>query len=493
MKREITCIIGVVLAGPVLADNCDELSKLNVADTVIEKAEIIADGRYTPEGSEPITNLPEFCRLSAVLLPSDDSHIEMEIWLPEQNWNGKFLAVGNGGWAGSISYSAMADGLRRNYAVASNDTGHKEYSAAFAMGHPEKLVDFGYRAMHEMVVQSKKIIKNYYENAAQFSYFQGCSTGGRQGLMSAQRFPEDFDAIIAGAPVNNMFLVSASQMYSMVSMLEDQSLYLPENKIRLLHDAILKACEVNDRVQDGFLNNPETCNFDPSVLQCESGDSSSCLTPRQVESVRRAYSPVKLRTGEEVYPGHAPGFELDWRMMEAGTMPSTLQSDTFQYIVHESPEWDWHSFDLDIDTPLALQKAGSVHAVDPDLGEFKANGGKLIIYHGWNDPGPSPYNTINYYNNVLETMGTDQSDWMRVFMVPGMGHCRGGIGPDQADYLSAIEKWREGNIAPDKIIAESNSNTQPNMSRPLCPYPEEADWNGQGSTNEESSFTCLEK
>jgi len=480
----------LVLTGPALASSCSDMKSMALKNTIISETELVSAGTYLPQDSNVSLVLPSRCRVAAVLSPSADSHIEMELWLPETNWNGKFLALGNGGWAGSISYSAMAAGLGKGYAVASNDTGHKEYTAAFAVGHPEKLTDFGYRSMHEMAVQSKAIIKQYYAQSPTLSYFQGCSTGGRQGLMEAQRFPEDFDAIIAGAPVNNMFNVSAAQMHSMVSILADQSLYLPPDKVQLLHDAVLSACESIDGVNDGFLNNPLACDFDPQSLQCQDSASSACLTPRQVESVRMVYAPVTLSTGEEVYPGHAPGFELGWRMLEQGAIPSTLQSDTFKYIAHQDPDWDWHTYDLETDTPLALARAGDVSSIDPDLSAFKARGGKLIIYHGWNDPGPSPYNSINYYTAVANTLNGDQQDWMRMFMMPGMGHCRGGIGPDQADFLGALENWREQGQAPASIPAARVREGQVDMTRPLCPYPQVASYSGLGNPDAAENYAC---
>jgi len=490
MSKQIPFMLLLCMAGPALGNACDEILALDI-DTVsiISAAEVPAGDYEIPESALKV-KLAAHCRVNVILAPSSDSHIEMALWMPSTNWNGKFLALGNGGWAGSISYDAMASGLQQGYAVASNDTGHKQYTAAFAVGHPEKLVDFGYRSMHEMAVHSKTIIRSYYQRAPALSYYEGCSTGGRQGLMEAQRFPEDFDAIIAGAPVNNMFNVSAAQMHSMVSILSDQSLYLPPDKVQLLHNAVLAACESVDGINDGFLNNPLACNFDPQTLQCSATVTTACLTSRQVESVRQVYAPTKLSSGEEVYPGHAPGFELGWRMLEKGAVPSTLQSDTFKYIAHEDPNWKWQSFDLETDTRLALARAADVSSIDPDLSEFKARGGKLLIYHGWNDPGPSPYNSINYYTSVQNTLGGDQSDWLRMFMMPGMGHCRGGVGPDQADFLDAIDNWREGGIAPDRIEATRIRNGNADMTRPLCPYPQVAVWNGKGSPDASENHVC---
>ena len=490
MLNKHALLFFTVLAGPAAASTCEGLLTLPLANTTLTAAHQRTGGEYQPQVPGATVALPAHCRVAAVLTPSADSHIEMELWLPAANWNGKFLAVGNGGWAGSISYAAMAVGLRAGYAVASNDTGHKGGSAAFMVGHPEKLVDFGYRAMHEMAVQSKLLIERFYQRAPSLSYYEGCSTGGRQGLMEAQRYPEDFDAIIAGAPVNNQFNLNLAQMQGMVSVLKDQSLYLPPDKIQLLHNAVLAQCESIDGVQDGFLNNPLACDFDPASLQCQSSDTAACLTPRQVESVRRVYAPVTLQSGAELYPGHALGFELGWRMLKEGDEPSPLQSDVVQYIAHENPQWNWQSFDLEIDAKLALARADVVSSVDPDLSAFKARGGKLLMYHGWNDPGPAPANSIAYYEKVRNTLDGEQSDWMRLFMMPGMGHCRGDIGPDQADFLTALDNWRDKGEAPARIVATKVIDGSVEMTRPLCPYPQVATWMGSGNPEVAESFSC---
>jgi feruloyl esterase len=414
----------------------------------------------------------------------------MEVWMPA-DWNGKFLALGNGGWAGSISLSAMATGLAAGFAVASNDTGHSGGSGAFAVGHPDQVTDFAWRAMHEMTMISKAIIEAYYERQPSLSYFQGCSTGGRQGLMEAQMFPADYDAIIAGAPVNNMLTLNATQLDSMVRFLKEPELMLSRDKIELLHTEVLAACEVNDGIEDGFLNDPLACGFDPKSLQCKNRrDTVGCLTRDEISSVERAYAGVFAESGRLLYPGHAKGFELGWRIPAAGSEPSALQSDATRYLVYEDPDWDWREFDLDRDLASALEKAGSIEALNPNLRAFKARGGKILLYHGWNDPGPSPLNTINYYDNVLATMGPGQGDWMRLFLVPGMGHCAGGIGPDQADYLGALDTWVEDDIAPESITASRMREGEVDMTRPLCPYPEVATWDGAGDPNDAASFSC---
>jgi feruloyl esterase len=483
----VTCI-SLFTAIAAQAASCADLARLAI-DTVTITAAESRPAATLEQSVEPDRPLPAHCRVAAVLSPTDGSHIEMELWLPDE-WNGKFLAAGNGGWAGSISFSAMAGGLQAGYAVASNDTGHKGGSAAFAVGAPEKVVDFAWRAMHEMTRHSKQIVAAYYQQPARFSYYEGCSTGGRQGMMAAQRFPGDFDGIVAGAPVYDQLALNASQLHRMKELIENRALALPPNKVRLLHDAVLSACEANDGVNDGFLNDPLACDFEPESLLCSGGDSADCLTPEQVRAANDVYGGVWSRDGELIYPGHAKGFELGWRIPADGSEPTALQTDATRYLVYEDPDWDWREFELERDLALVREKHGYIEALDADLDEFQAQGGKILFYHGWNDPGPSPLNTIAYYNRVLDTMGLDQDDWLRLFLMPGVGHCRGGIGPDQADFLGALEAWVEEGVAPERITASRIREGREDMTRPLCPYPAVAVWDGEGDPADAGSFVC---
>ncbi len=479
---------GWFLPGAGNAMTCMDLASVSLEGLAITAAESRSAGELESNFG-PRQILPAHCRIAAVLAPSADSHIEMELWLP-QDWNGKFLAVGNGGWAGSISFSAMAIGLQSGYAVASNDTGHKGSDGSFAAGHPEKVVDFAWRAMHEMARHSKTLVERFYEQAARLSYYQGCSTGGRQGLMSAQRFPGDFDAIVIGAPVNNMLALNASQFNSMKRLIENREMALSPAKVNMVHQSVLDACETNDGVNDGFLNNPLSCGFNPQTLACTDGDNESCLTPAETEAVLHAYNGTFSATGDQLYPGHARGFEMGWRVPSADSVPPSLQVDATRYLVYEDTDWDWREFEIERDLSLAREKAGYIEAVETDLSEFKARGGKLLVYHGWNDPGPSPLNSINYYSGVQETLGGSQEDWMRLYMMPGMGHCSGGIGPDQADFLGAMEAWVEEGVAPGIITAARIREGRVDMTRPLCPYPAVATWDGQGNPDDAASYSC---
>lgn len=469
--------------------SCEALESLALPDATVTSAERVAAGAEGRGGA-----LPDHCRVAVVLEPSEDSHIEMELWMPTQGWNGKFLAVGNGGWAGSIQTNAIAGGLRRGYAAASNDTGHQGGSAEFAAGHPEKLIDFGYRAMHEMAVQSKTLIEAFYDRGPTLSYYQGCSTGGRQGMMEAQRYPQDFDAIVAGAPVYNVVHLNVSQVALQVGMLRNPETIVPPEKITLFANAVVEACDANDGVKDDIVSNPRACSFDPAVLTCTSGDSNSCLTPAQVENARSAWLPVTTAIGDLVYPGRSPGFESGWRIPNPDRPINPLFADSPRYLGHQDADWDVMTFELETDLALALDNGGFIEANDPDLSEFRDRGGKLLLYHGWADPGPAPENTIAYYETVTEELGGSQDDWMRLFLLPGVGHCGGGVGPDQADFLGVMEAWRESGVAPDGIVATRRAGRggQTEMSRPLCRYPEVARYSGTGSTDDAMNFTCVQ-
>jgi feruloyl esterase len=488
LLRSVVAACLSIAAAPVLGATCTDLTRLEI-DTVEITATESRQGATLGQRFGPDVTLPAHCRIAAVLRPTDDSHIEMEVWLPS-DWNGKFLALGNGGWAGSISFAAMASGLQAGYAVASNDTGHTGGSASFAVGHPEKVIDFAWRAMHEMTVHSKRMIEAFYESAPELSYYQGCSTGGRQGMIEAQRFPADFDALIIGAPVNNQLTLNATQLHTMKTLIEDRSLALTPAKVELVHNAVLASCEVNDGIEDGFLNDPLACDFKPESLQCDGTVNDSCLSPREVTAVNNVYAGVFGNDGELLYPGHAKGFELGWRVPAEGSEPTALQTDATRYLAYEDADWDWREFDLERDLELVRDKAGFIEALATDLSAFKARGGKILFYHGWNDPGPSPINTINYYDSVIATMGPLQDDWLRLFMMPGMGHCAGGPGPDNADFLGAIEAWVEDGIAPERITAARVEQGETVMTRPLCPYPAVATWDGTGDPNDAASFNC---
>jgi feruloyl esterase len=481
------------------ASSCESLLSLALPNTSITIAQVVPAGTLALPGTGATTpqfrQLPTFCRVAATLIPSPDSDIKIEVWLPIADWNGKFEAVGNGGLAGTITYDWLAAALQEGYATASTDTGHAGASASFALGHPDKVIDFAYRAVHEMAVKSKAIIATFYGRAPRFSYFTGCSTGGRQGLMEAQRYPEDFDGMIAGAPANDQTDLSAWRIAVEAKILQSPASVVPRAKLVLLNRAVLAACDAIDGVTDGLLTDPRQCHFDPATLLCRGADHDDCLTGQQIEAVKMGYAPARRKNGELIYPGLVPGGEIGWDMLTgANPEPGSIDVGMFRFIAHEDPAWDWRTFDLDRDTALIDKKAGFIDAVNPDLSAFRAHGGKLLIYHGWNDGGSggaiSPLNTIQYYASVLAKMGSSQQDWLRLFMVPGMEHCGGGSGPNQVNWMAALERWRESGIAPDRLIASRVSNNRVDMTRPICSYPAVAKYNGVGSTNDAANFVC---
>jgi len=487
----------VSTALPAAAGSCESLAGLKLPDTTITMAQSVAAGAFTVpaagRGAAPrFDDLPGFCRVAATLKPSTDSDIKIEVWLPASGWNGKFEAVGNGGWNGNIDINALATGLRRGYATSSTDTGHEGGGGPW-MQRPEKLIDFGYRAVHEMAVKAKAIVAAYYGNGAQLSYFNGCSAGGRQALKEAQRFPEDFDGIIAGAPALNTTGRAAFSMYVAQAMHKDEASYIPASKYPLIHNAVLEACDAGDGVKDGVVENPKVCKFDPKVLECKSGDAATCLTAPQVESARKSYTAVvNPRSKQDIFPGLEPGSELGWATF-ASPQPFALGAQMFQYMVFKDANWDYKTLNFDTDMALTHKiENGTINAQDPNLKPFFAHGGKLIHYHGWSDPQITPMSSVNYYKSVLETMGDagKVKDNYRLFMVPGMAHCGGGDGTSSFDMLSALEQWAEKHKAPEQILASRNRNGAVDRTRPLCPYPQVATYKGSGSTDDAVNFVC---
>jgi feruloyl esterase len=313
-------------------------------------------------------------------------------------------------------------------------------------------------------------------------------------MMEAQRYPEDFDAIIAGAPVYNVVHLNVSQVSLQVGMLKEPAKIMPQAKVRLFADAVVAACDEKDGVKDSIVSEPRMCKFDPMVLLCKDGEGADCLSRAQAENARSAYLPVTNGKGELIYPARSPGFETGWRIPTPGQPLNPLFGDMPRYVGRQDSNWDVMSFDLETDLALALKNGGFIESRDPDLSKFKARGGKLLLYHGWADPGPAPENTINYYEAVNGKLGGSQSDWMRLFLMPGVGHCGGGVGPDQADFLGTMERWRESGIAPDQITATraGGRGGQTPMSRPLCPYPQVARYTGSGNTDDATNFRCVQ-
>lgn len=469
------------------AASCTRLASLQLARVTMTMAQVVEAGRQ-PD----FPTLPAFCRVAATLAPSSDSDIKMELWMPLANWNGKFQEVGNGAFNGSIAFPALAGALRRGYATASTDTGHTGNTASFALGHPEKVVDFGWRAIHETAVVSKQIIAAFYERAPTFSYFTGCSAGGRQGLKAAQQFPEDFHGIVAGAPGLD-WTGRAAQAVHLAQATASEAARLTPADTQLIHAAVLDVCDATDGVKDGVIENPKQCAFDPRVLECRGEKSPSCLTAAQLATVDLLYrGRVNPKSGREI-TALERGSELGWTDRGWSASARATGRDQFRYLVFGDAAWDVDRFDFDADVPRAEEAdRQTINALDANLEPFLRRGGKLIQYHGWNDPQISPGNSTQYYERVAQALGgVDRIDTSyRLFMAPGMAHCGGGEGPNSFDMLAALERWVEEGTAPDRIVASRIVEGRVQRTRPLCPYPQVAVHDGAGATDAAASFLC---
>ena len=430
--------------------------------------------------------------MTATLTPSSDSDIKVEVWLPTSGWNGKFQAVGNGGWAGVISYAALAEGVKAGYATASTDTGHATPGGAFALGHPEKLVDFSWRSEHEMTVTGKAITQAFFGDAPKRSYWNGCSTGGRQALKEAQMFPNDYDGIIAGARGNRSLMA----LWIAQATLKNPDNHIPSSKFPLIHKAALDACDSLDGLKDGLIQDPSRCKFDPAVLLCKGAEGPDCLTQPQVDGARKVYTPpMNPHTKKPLFDTLAVGSELGWATMAAGPEPYAPAVDQLKFVVFKDASWDWRTFDFNRKADIArFDKPENLimNATDPNVRKFFAHGGKLLIYHGWSDQNVSPYGTITYFKNVQDALGgaAKISENMRLFMMPGMAHCSGGEGPNTFDKVGTLDRWVEEGKAPDAMIASHSTNGKVDRTRPLCAYPDVATYKGSGSVDDAANFTC---
>ncbi len=508
--------------------SCEQLAQLALPNTKITSAQSVAAGAFEPPANlapwlarDPslFKRLPAFCRVTADAQPTTDSDIKIEVWMPASGWNGKFRGQGNGGFAGEIDYAALAGAVDQGYATAGTDTGHaaEGTDAKWALGHPEKIIDFAYRAIHEMTAIAKAAVKAFYGDAPQRAYFSNCSNGGRQALMEAQRYPDDYDGIIAGAPANYWTHLLASALWDAQSTTEDPASYIPTSKIPTIAKAVNAACDAEDGVADGVLNDPRRCRFQPASLLCKANDSDSCLTQPQITALKKLYEGAHDSKGHEIFPGFLPGGEDGpggWGLWITGEGPGksllfAFGGGYFTDMVYGQPDWNYKKTNFDEAVAASDNKfAGVLNAMDTNLKPFASRGGKLIIYHGWNDAAISPLNTINYYNNVEHKMGKQEAgSFLRLYMVPGMQHCGGGPGPDvfgqfgssaqnnpQHNMYLALEQWVEKGEAPDAIVA---SKLKPGAAgpvvqetRPLCVYPQVAKYKGSGNTNDASNFVC---
>ena len=499
-RNAAALVMFVGVSGPAMAAECDSLAAKALANAKVTSAQLVPAGAFTlpggrgGNGPSPYANLPAFCRVQATLTPTSDSEIKIEVWLPAAGWNGTFQAVGNRGWGGAIMYPALAAAVAGGYAASSTDTGHVGGGAGFLNGHPEKLIDAGYRAAHEMTVQSKTIVSAFYGNAPRLSYWNGCSLGGRQGLSEAQRYPADYDGIVVGDIAHNVTDLYTARVAVASAVHTSEASYIPPAKYAVVHDAVLAACDANDGVKDRVIEDPLSCTFDPRVLACKDGDAATCLTPPQVEAARAIYTDTQNpKTGGVLSRRYMPGSEQGWAAV-AGPQPENNSVEMFKHMVYGNAEWDWRSFQL---APAyeAASKAqfAPINAVDPNLSQFFNRGGKLLMYHGWADPQTPPGNSIDYYQRVLAASGRNAADSIRLFMVPGMGHCEGGDGTDTFDKMKPLVEWVEGKKAPTRIDASHLTNGTVDRTRPLCPLGQVAKWSGSGNTNEAANFACVAK
>ena len=467
--------VGACMEGPIRpAVSPKKLISMTNYDFSVLTAEIV-----------PATDsMPEYCDVRGVI----PSEIKFAVKMPT-NWNGRFQMVGNGGFAGNISHKQMEAGLIEGYAVASTDTGHDsnlEPLATFAYNNREKEIDFAFRAVHLTAVTAKKIVEAYYGTEPSYSYWAGCSEGGRQALMEAQRFPEDFDGIIVGAPVLNFSGTLISKIWNAKALL---SCTFDKDKLNILANAVYDSCDGEDGLKDGLIENPLTCNFNPEndLLLC-SGDAEEpeCFTRGQIEALKKIYGGTKDSEGNQLFPGQPVGTEA---LKESPKAESFLKYMAFE---KDDPEYDWQTFNFDTDPQKMAYIHSIVDATDPDLSAFYANGGKIIHYHGWADTSLNPIMSIDYYEKVLGFMGDQTEDFYRLYMVPGMFHCRGGVGCDEVDWLTPLVNWVEKGNAPEELTGAHSTEGNVDRTRPICPYPKVSKYKGTGDINTAANFICVE-
>lgn len=511
------------------AADCERVAKLALPTTAVMSAEVVAAGTFS--GPPAVVtglslapfykSLPAFCRVQATARPSPDSNIRIEVWMPASGWNGKLRGVGNGGFAGEFDYRQIGMAVLSGYAGVATDTGHagSPIDATWALGHPEKVVDFGHRAIHEMTTFAKEAVRSAFGAGPERSYFAGCSDGGREALMEAQRYPADYDGIVAGAPANDWTHLLTMAVVDSQALLTEPASYIPPERIPAIASAVRAACDEQDGVKDSIVNDPRACRFDPSRLTCRTdADVSSCLTTEQIATLKKLYDGLHDPKGNSIYPGYSPGGEEGpggWSVWITGPAPGKslmFQFGTGYYsnMVYEKPDWDYKTFTQDEGVAAAERKTGAVlNATSADLKAFMDRGGKLILYHGWADPAIPPLSTVRYYENVVNTMGQARANsFVRLFMMPGVQHCGGGPAPDfigqngamtPGDPLrnvnAALEQWVERGVAPATLIATKVAPaTAPEKSaatRLLCPYPQLAKYKGSGDTNDAANFACV--
>lgn len=475
---------------PAAQMSCSEVSSLRLSDVRISVAEPVA----------PSGDAKAHCRVAGVI----GKEIHFELLLPD-DWNGRFFMGGGGGYVGAVTNSVRST-VNQGYATSGTDTGHQAngLEAGWALNNAERQVNFGHLAIHRTAEVSKAIMRAYYGAHPEYSYFSGCSRGGGQALMEAQRYPQDFDGIVAAAPAFNWTGFMAAMIQNVQLNYPDPSkldvAVISTANLKLLESSVLEKCDDLDGVEDGVMEDPRQCDFDlASIPSCAAGPGSDCFTKQQRAAIERIYAPAVV-AGEQVHPGWTFGGEnagAGWRTWIAGpngafpNLHFAFGTEFFKYFVYGDPDWDYSTYDFrtwEQDTRFA---GSFLDAIDPDLAEFEEHGGKLILWHGWSDPALSALSTIDYYEDVRQGDPAAR-DHVRLFMLPGVLHCGAGPGPDRVDWVDVIADWVENGNAPDQLVASKSQGGKVVRTRPLCPFPERAFYSDAGNTDEAASFECRE-
>ncbi len=498
-------------------------SGVALAGARVTGAAPVAAGAFTPRpAAAPLRDLPAFCRIEAEATPSADSRVTFEVWIPSP-WNGKIVTTGNGGYGNGLSYRDMANALTQGYAAVGGDTGHQTAADDLLWGrnHPERVTDWGSRSIHAIIVPARRIVERMAGRPPRRAYFYGCSTGGHQAYAEMQRYPQDFDGVIAGAPGNNRVRLNVGFLWQFVANRRQGrgALIVPAAKLPLITRAAVAACDANDGVTDGVVDDPRRCGFDPTVLSCAGGERPDCLTDEQVGALKQMYAGARNpRTGAVIYPGWPPTSEAltvsadgapvsGWHQYWGAAEPTRV--NFWRAWLFDDPAWDPWRFDFDGHVALADQVLGPlVDQTSPDLSAFQSRGGKAIVYQGWQDPVVNAIDTIAYYERLRDRQGSQAATdaFFRLFLVAGMGHCGGGTGAvsfgnggpppvvdADHDLLMALDAWVDQGRAPERIIAAGLPAGAPNgavRTRPLCAYPRRATYVGTGSTDLAENFVC---
>jgi feruloyl esterase len=513
IDRRITCATALAVSAGALAGT---LATLDAAGAATE-CTVAAVQAKAPKGTtitsasivEAAAGVPRYCKVDGhVAVPGNE--VNFRLGLPE-SWNGKYYFVGVGGLGGTIGN--LNAGLARGYASASTDTGHEASDPNWGSNRAKE-IDYGHRGTHATAVAGKQLTAAFFGRAPEHAYFNGCSNGGRQALMEVQRYPEDFDGIIAGDPATGTPM-QVGRALVFQHMLRDRANYLPAAKVDVLARATLAECDASDGLKDGLISDPRLCSFKPEKLKCAGPDGPDCLTPAQVETVRKIYTPVTTPDGKLYTPGFPVGHEdgtTGWQTWIVGRTPPTPQADgtlsfdaqppsgyalsesnmRFLATENDDPSFTWRTFTFPQDLPRLASMTEILSPHDADLRPFKKRGSKIILYHGWSDPAISAYGTLDYYERMTKIVGgqKEADAFSRLYLVPGMHHCGGGPGPNTFDMLPALESWIEKGTAPAAVVASHRTDGTVNRTRPLCPYPQVAQYTGSGSIDDAANFRC---